>query len=432
MQQKKGIAALLALTLLVTPITPVFAQSIEELQEENKQRQIRVEEVQSNINTKVSERSAVLDEIEVLDQNISELAVAIDEIEVEITDLETEIDKNKEEIKRLEKRIEENETLFAERVNSMFKSPKGSYMQVLLNSGDLADLMSRSQMMQSMADFDKSLIAALKGDREKLEKVKADLASQMEALEEKKTELADERDQLSVAAEQKNNYVSSISAQISNESALKDALIADMNETDALISQKIEEARIAAEERRREEERLAAEAEERRRAAEAAEEAAREAAQAEAASAEETYNNYQEENSNYASLYDALAWPVPSSYNITDYFGGRIHPITGVYHQHLGIDVGAGTGSGIVAAQSGTVILASWNGGYGNCVMIDHGNGMVTLYGHMNSIYVGAGTWVEKGQTIGEIGNTGMSTGPHLHFEVSVNGGRQNPMNYLQ
>lgn len=130
---------------------------------------------------------------------------------------------------------------------------------------------------------------------------------------------------------------------------------------------------------------------------------------------------------------DGLVWPVPGHTNITSGFGSR----WGTTHKGIDISDGSVNGAQIVAAMSGTVIHASFGvsgsgyGGYGNCVAIDHGGGVITLYGHMSSIACSVGATVQAGQTIGFVGSTGDSTGPHLHFEVRVNGTAVDPMQYL-
>ena len=133
-----------------------------------------------------------------------------------------------------------------------------------------------------------------------------------------------------------------------------------------------------------------------------------------------------------------MGWPVPGFYRITSPFGWRMHPVLHVRKLHTGIDIGknpgqAIAGAAIVAAGNGTVISAGYRSGYGNTVMIDHGNGVVTLYAHQPSggIKVSVGQHVKKGQRIGTVGMTGYATGPHLHFEVRVNGTPVNPMRYL-
>jgi murein DD-endopeptidase MepM/ murein hydrolase activator NlpD len=125
-----------------------------------------------------------------------------------------------------------------------------------------------------------------------------------------------------------------------------------------------------------------------------------------------------------------LLWPTTSNL-ITSYFGYRVHPIYGTTRFHSGIDIGAPYGAPIYAAEAGRVILASYYDGYGNCIIIDHGDGISTLYAHCSSIIVKVGQYVSKGQIIGYVGSTGNSTGPHLHFEVRIKGNPVNPFNYL-
>ncbi len=127
----------------------------------------------------------------------------------------------------------------------------------------------------------------------------------------------------------------------------------------------------------------------------------------------------------------AFLWPTNSWYITSQFSPNRVNPVTGVLRPHTGTDVGASQGAPVWAAKSGKVILAEYNGGYGNCVIISHGNGVTTLYGHMSAILVSVGSSVEQGQQIGRVGSTGNSTGPHLHFEVLIDGNPVNPMQYF-
>lgn len=125
-------------------------------------------------------------------------------------------------------------------------------------------------------------------------------------------------------------------------------------------------------------------------------------------------------------------WPSATSDYVTSFFGTRLHPILGVYKIHTGIDIGAGYGTAVLAAADGMVSTTAYDaGGYGNYIIIDHGNGNMTLYAHMSQLNVGEGQTVTQGQRIGLVGSTGMSTGPHLHFEVYVGGTRIDPLLYF-
>ena len=126
-----------------------------------------------------------------------------------------------------------------------------------------------------------------------------------------------------------------------------------------------------------------------------------------------------------------MAWPIPGHTRITSYYGYRIHPVYKDWRLHNGIDVAAPSGAPFVAAESGTVILARSYGGYGNAVIINHGGGITTLYGHGTKILVSAGQYVTKGTPVLTVGSTGTSTGPHAHFEVRKNGITVDPLPYI-
>ena len=129
---------------------------------------------------------------------------------------------------------------------------------------------------------------------------------------------------------------------------------------------------------------------------------------------------------------EKFTWPTPSCSTITSPFGSRMHPIQKRVIFHSGIDIGAVYGANIVAAAEGQVVNAGWNGSYGKYIVIDHGSGYKTLYAHCSTLLVSAGSIVTSGQSIGRVGSTGNSTGPHLHFEILVNGTQVNPMGYFR
>ena len=148
-----------------------------------------------------------------------------------------------------------------------------------------------------------------------------------------------------------------------------------------------------------------------------------------AAAAAAAYTGSDETPDSGAAAYStgSFIFPVASYTYISSRFGERIHPITGELKNHNGMDIASNMGTTVYAADGGRVVLAEWYGGYGNCIMIEHGNGYKTLYGHLSVISVKNGQTVNQGEAIGQVGSTGNSTGPHLHFEVYLNGGRIDP-----
>ena len=124
-------------------------------------------------------------------------------------------------------------------------------------------------------------------------------------------------------------------------------------------------------------------------------------------------------------------WPCPSSSRITSSFGDRESPTEGASSSHQGVDIGASTGSSILAAASGTVTISTYSYSAGNYIMINHGGGVSTVYMHCSELLVSAGQEVTQGQVIAKVGSTGYSTGPHLHFGIRVNGSYVNPINYV-
>ena len=150
----------------------------------------------------------------------------------------------------------------------------------------------------------------------------------------------------------------------------------------------------------------------------------------------EMIREYMKNNSDSTLSYGGtMIWPLPSPWGknyVTSEYGNRYHPISGSYSFHTGIDIGADGGTSIYAAADGKIISRGWIGGYGNTIIIDHGNGISTLYAHQSAFgSFGVGDYVVAGDVIGYVGTTGNSTGNHLHFEVRVNGNHTSPWNYL-
>ena len=350
----------------------------------------------SQTQTQIDELDGEIDEVL---QEVANLTTSILQYENEIQELTTRQNALEISIKEKETELEEKKKTLENRLVAMYMKKETTFLDVVL-SGELMKFISNQNLIKQAASYDNSLI---------------------EEVEELKTSLETERQEVVTIKEEKQEKT---------------------NELQKLKSQKQEKAANLTEEQKELETKLSeykAQAEqyaELERQAIAKEEAARAAAAA-AAAAKNKSSSSSKATTSYSgavtSTYSGgkLGWPCPSSSRITSQYGYRI--LFGVRDFHTGIDIGAVMGSNIVAAESGTVILAAygWNGGYGNYIILNHGNGVTTRYAHASALYVSAGQSVSKGQVIAAVGTTGNSTGPHLHFEVRINGSHQNPLNYL-
>lgn len=278
------------------------------------------------------------------------------------------------ELDQLEKDMAEQNEALNSRLRAMYKNGTVSYLDVLLGSTSITDLMTNIDRIQRVYESDKEVLLYLDAQHKIVESQRLYLASMQEKL---KLDVSDVSGKKAQLASDKDT-VAGQKAEVSKENKQIESEIDSLN---------AEANRLIAEIR--------------------------------ALQGDADYTG------------GIMAWPSPGVTRVTSEFGYRIHPILKIKKLHTGIDIGCSTGTKIVAANFGKVIKAGWNNSYGNMVMVDHGGGIVTLYAHLSSISVATGNSVERGQTLAKSGSTGMSTGPHLHFEVRINGEYQNPRNWI-
>ena len=374
----------------------VTQEEIDRLREEKREYERRKEEIQSRINTIEYERMTEVAKKSVLDDRIILTGMEIDNINETIELYVVLIQEKEIEVSAAIDRENAQLRKYMTRVRDMEENGIITYLEIIFDSTSFSDLLARldfvGDIMQADENTYNNLIIAHNETivaKEDLELTKQEMEVVKDHLEEKYVELGEQLEEASELIKQIEDSLESFSALYAEESAESDRIQREINA-------KVEELK-------RQE----------------AEEAAAAAAAAEAAAAGRVSGTGQ------------LMWPVPSAGVITSGFGVRLHPIHNVYIQHWGVDIPAGYGSSIIAADSGSVIISTYSSSYGNYVVIDHGNGMTTLYAHMSASAVGAGESVGKGQVIGYVGSTGASTGSHLHFEVSKDGVKVDPQRYL-
>ena len=414
------VLALIFVLSLLTVIIPARANAVSQSEInalQAKRDQIRAQQVeqQNQIDGLRNEKAGVLEQKAALDQEANLTQEEINVVQEQIELYADLIVEKKAELEQARAEEAKQSELFRARMREMEEGGKLSFIVVLLESRSISDLLTRIDMISEVMSYDKALEKALMDARAKVEEAEKALEDAKAEQETKKGELeARKADLLAQVAEAEalvkslENDIEAYKAAYNETEAAKQAL---QREIDAKVAQ-MEAERRAAEEASRK----------------AAEEAARQQAQQQ--QQQQTSQPTQPTTPTYTTGTGSMVWPCPSCHTITSEFGWRIHPIYGTSKYHSGVDIGASYGATVIAADSGTVITAGWVSGYGNCIVISHGNGISTLYGHLSSIAVSSGQSVSRGQTIGYVGSTGNSTGPHLHWEVTVNGERQNPLNY--
>lgn len=416
-----------ALAILMLSSQPVAASGLEAARSKAVQKKSSIRSNMAGTQSKISQTkgqvAAVQAEMSALDAQITRVNIKIDQLNGEMQKLQAEIAKTKAELEAAKAELLEKKELYAKRLRAMYIANDRGYLDILLDSTDATSLIGNARMIRSIATSDRELIDEINAKVKEIEEKQALLAEQEKQLAQKQQQARIERSNLEAANAQKAGYMNSLMNNLSAYEAQYDAML---RESDAIESQ-IANLDLSIQKAKQEEAaRLA-----KQRAAQQVrrQKASAPRARTAASSAPADVVQYGAKATPEARTGE-LYWPVPGHHRITSPFGYRIHPILKYRKLHTGVDIGAPNGTPVVSAASGTVIASRFMGGYGNCVMIDHG-GKVTVYGHLSSRAVSPGQSVSAGETIGYVGSTGMSTGAHLHFEVRVNGAVQNPLNYL-
>ena len=350
---------------------------------------------ESTINYLKSKKNSQVELKTALDSKLALTNQQIMNLEEQITLHDALIERKTQEVDDAQKVADEQLEKYKKRVRAMEESGRYNYVEVLFGANSIAEFLSLIDDIGDIMRSDKQLEESYKESVTNLKEAKAEYETAQAELKQNKVECAKLKDQLQVDISQAAAVITSLQSEISSNASILSSLDSQESALQKQIQAKVTQL------------------EEERKANEAKDNPSSGGGSSSGGSVTGT---------------GSLVWPSYCTY-ISSRQCPRVHPITGEYKNHGGTDIGASYGSAIYAADSGKVVQSSdgWNGGWGNYVMIDHGNGMQTLYAHMSSRAVSVGQTVKKGQTIGYVGSTGMSTGPHLHFEMYVNGSRIDP-----
>ncbi|HHV64874.1 MAG TPA: peptidoglycan DD-metalloendopeptidase family protein [Peptococcaceae bacterium] len=368
---KTIIIAVLLVFCLVWPVSADELNDAIRRQQEILQQQSRAAGQLNNLTIKAQQTEK---QIMQLTQQISAAEKDLEKKEKAYAEAQENVRIIKEVVEQKQKELEGRQETLRKRVRAIYEDGQVSYLEVLFQSTDISDFLSRVEYLSCLVENDQAILADIRRQKQELDDKQVQLIAKMEEAEKLRNE-----------AEALKQYLASTKAK-------KEIALAENKKDQEELLIQIEKLEKDAKE------------------------------------LEGKIRELQKQNKGING--SITVWPTPGYQYITSTFGYRIHPITRKQSLHTGIDIGAPNRAKIVAAGNGIVIFSGWYGAYGNAVIIDHGNGLSTLYGHMSSRAVSYGQEVVPGQVIGYVGSTGWSTGPHLHFEVRKDGVPTSPLAY--
>ncbi|MBS4960592.1 MAG: peptidoglycan DD-metalloendopeptidase family protein [Clostridiales bacterium] len=395
-QGTKKILAIIVASVCLAGTIPTYhaeaAKSLTQLQNERKQLEQKTKEAKNELEKLKNKTATVEEEISAMDKAISAANAEADRAQADLDEVSARLEESKVVLAQATKDRDNQQEMFSKRVRFIYEQGNTGYLDIILESKSFSDLLVRMQYVEDIMHYDQTLLDKLKSNQKLVEKKTQDIQE-----EQKEAEV------LVAQTQEKKKELDSILAE---KQSILEGYKTDENKYNQLIASN---------------EKASKEVENLIKSAEAAASAA--------------VRNNGSSGSTYVYTGGKLNWPVPSRAaspsSLSSGFVYRARPIGSGYEYHTGYDIPASYGSAIVAAESGTVIYSGWMNGYGNTIMINHGNGLVTLYGHNSSLVVSKGQKVSRGQQVAKCGSTGNSTGNHCHFEVRFNGKPVSPESYL-
>ena len=375
-----------------------IAASLTELQQEQAKLEQEQEENDAKLASLKEDQSKQQEYKDALDAQMQNLQSQIDGLNTQINSLDASIEEKNTAIAEKQKNIDEDVETLKERLCAIYMMGDASTLEILLQSESVIDMAQKVELLNIITEHDTKLIAQLTADMESIADEKAEIESEKEQVAAARTELESKGSELAEVQAEAERVLEELNQSVASVQAESDRIAQEKAQASAEIDQwwKDYYAQLAEQENQ----------------------------QNNGSSGSSGGSSGSIGSGGYVSTGN-FTWPVPGFTNIS----------CGYSSGHKAIDISGGGrtiyGTPIVAADSGKVVTATYHYSYGNYVMIDHGGGYSTLYAHASSLAVSAGQTVTKGQTIAYVGSTGNSTGPHLHFEVRVNGNRQNPFNWF-
>ena len=360
-------------------------KSLQEAQDEKAQLEKALKEAQSTIEDLRDAKGDIESKVTELNQQLIDISARITDLENQLTAKSEDIQETKDELAGAKEREAQQYADMKVRIQFMYENGQTSYLEALLSSRNISEFLNSADYIAQIQSYDRQKLTEYQDTVESIVNLEAQLEQEYTDLEALKSTVESNKATVAAMMRQKESELADISGDIEDAQSDADYYAAEIQAQEELI-------------------------------------AAIKRAEAEKAAAGVEEHPY---------TGGAFRWPCPSSTRVTSDYGTRVSPMSGASSNHKGIDIGASAGADIIAAADGTVTAASYSSAAGNYVMIDHGGGLYTVYMHASALLVSPGQTVSAGDVIAKVGSTGISTGSHLHFGVSLNGSYVSPWSYL-
>ena len=421
-----GMATLMAFS----GIGNVTAKGLSEAQKEKEQLEQELKEAQEMIDNLNDSKEDMESAVKELDTKLQNISKQISDLENQLTEKQASVDETQAELAAAEEDRQKQYEDMKLRIQFMYENQSTSALEKLLTAGSIAEFLNSAEYIAQISQYDRNMLVKYEETVENIAKMEETLKTEISELEAMKEKVEQEQKAVAALVQEKEEKLAETEGQIVDAQKVAEAYEAEIDAQNEIIAQiqQAEEERIRQEEERRKKE------EEQNRDNGNNTNNDNNAGDNTGDNTGDTGGNNNNDNgggnSDQPSV-SAFTWPCPSSRRVTSDYGPRQSPTAGASSYHKGIDIGASYGADIVAAADGTVVFAGYSNSAGNYVTVSHGGGLYTVYMHCSSLNVSKGQSVSRGQVIAKVGSTGISTGNHLHFGVSLNGSYVNPWNYL-
>ena len=411
-------AIMLTLIFCMQPVCNVQAteeSNLSEAQQEKKTLENDLQKAKELIDSLKGSKEDIQSEVEKLDKQLNEISGKVKELESrlskkrqEIADTESALNKAKEQEKKQYRNMKK-------RIQFMYENGQTSYVEMLLSADSFTDFLNAVEYITQISQYDRKMLKEYQNMQVTIADTQKTLETDYASLQSLQAKVQEEKQAVAALESAKKGELNDVADDLTDAQTVAKAYEAEIQAQNEVIAQ------IQAAQKRAAEQQVA------QQQAQAAEEN-----QGATDAAGENQNTAQNTTpSGNGQSTGSMMWPCPSSKRVTSDYGPRTSPTNGASSNHKGIDIGAAYGADIVAADGGTVLVATYSSSGGNYVIIDHVGGLCTVYMHASSLTVSAGQTVSKGQVIAKVGSTGISTGNHLHFGVTLNGVYVSPWGYV-